>query len=220
MINFLQKIIAKVLNSKIVFANPYLDIKVIDKKISDIKIDKCLSQVTIGEKTQFYEQAEVFNLQKNRKKICIGNNSHIRGVLQVFEQNGEINIGDFCYVGEYTKIWSASAINIGDQVLISHNVNIHDNISHPLNSEMRLKDYKRILTIETYDPVIFDLNSKKITIRNKAWIGFNSIILKGVTIGEGAIVGAGSVVTKDVPDWTIVAGNPAKIIREIPENER
>jgi acetyltransferase-like isoleucine patch superfamily enzyme len=52
------------------------------------------------------------------------------------------------------------------------------------------------------------------------WIGANVIILKGVTIGEGAIVGAGSVVTKDVPPYTIVAGNPARIIREIPENER
>ena len=61
---------------------------------------------------------------------------------------------------------------------------------------------------------------RPISIKNKAWIGFNSIILKGVTIGEGAIVGAGSVVTKDVPPYTIVAGNPARIIREIPEHER
>ena len=48
----------------------------------------------------------------------------------------------------------------------------------------------------------------------------NSIILKGVTIGEGSIVGAGSVVTKSVPPWTIVGGNPARIIREIPLEER
>ncbi len=59
-----------------------------------------------------------------------------------------------------------------------------------------------------------------VKICDKAWIGFNSIILKGVIIGEGAIVGAGSVVTKDVPPWMIVAGNPARIIREISAAER
>jgi acetyltransferase-like isoleucine patch superfamily enzyme len=59
-----------------------------------------------------------------------------------------------------------------------------------------------------------------VIIGNSVWIGVNSTILKGVTIGEGSVVGAGSVVTKDVPPWTIVAGNPARVIREIPENER
>ena len=57
-----------------------------------------------------------------------------------------------------------------------------------------------------------NVKSAPIKIKDKAWIGFNSIILKGVTIGEGAIVGAGSVVTKDVADYTIVAGNPAVVV--------
>ncbi|MGC8751800.1 DapH/DapD/GlmU-related protein, partial [Hydrotalea sp.] len=57
------------------------------------------------------------------------------------------------------------------------------------------------------------VKSSPIKIADKAWIGFNVIILKGVTIGEGAIVGAGSVVTKDVPPYAVVAGNPAKIIK-------
>jgi acetyltransferase-like isoleucine patch superfamily enzyme len=61
---------------------------------------------------------------------------------------------------------------------------------------------------------------KPVKINDRVWIGFNSIILKGVTIGEGGIVGAGSVVTKDVPPYTIVAGNPARVIREIPIDER
>jgi acetyltransferase-like isoleucine patch superfamily enzyme len=64
------------------------------------------------------------------------------------------------------------------------------------------------------------IKRKPIKICDKSWIGFNSIILKGVTIGEGAIVGAGSVVTRDVPPWTIVAGNPAKVIQDISEHER
>ncbi len=58
-----------------------------------------------------------------------------------------------------------------------------------------------------------NVKSSPITIKDKAWIGFNSIILKGVTIGEGAVVAAGSVVTQDVPDYAVVGGNPAKIIK-------
>ena len=61
--------------------------------------------------------------------------------------------------------------------------------------------------------------SAAVHINSKAWIGFNSIVLKGVTIGVGAIVGAGSVVTRDVPPWRLVAGNPARIIRELPSHE-
>lgn len=107
---------------------------------------------------------------------------------------------------------TASEINIGNNVLISWGVSIVDHNSHSIIYSERSRD-------------IFDwrngkkdwslVKSKSIHIHDQAWIGFNSIILKGVTIGEGAIVGAGSVVTKDVPANTLVAGNPAKIIREV-----
>ena len=59
------------------------------------------------------------------------------------------------------------------------------------------------------------VNSKPIFIKKNAWIGMRSIILKGVTVGEGSIVAAGSVVTKDVPDYTLVAGNPAVIKKKL-----
>ena len=65
-----------------------------------------------------------------------------------------------------------------------------------------------------------DVHSSPVIIENDAWIGFNATILKGVKIGEGAIIGAASVVTKDVAPYTIVAGNPAKLIREIPIEDR
>lgn len=56
---------------------------------------------------------------------------------------------------------------------------------------------------------------RPVVIRDKVWLGFNVIVLKGVTIGEGSVVAAGSVVTRDVPDFTLVAGNPARFIRSL-----
>jgi len=217
MIKLLLKLIAKIINSRLILNNPYITIEEI---IRHRKIEKCLHQVTIGDKSKFYEQAKVNNMRGDKTKIKIGNHTHIRGFLQLFAQGGQIEIGDFCYIGEESRIWSAQEIKIGNRVLIAHNVNIHDNVSHPLDSSLRNLDFKRIIGVEKANVNIFDLRTQAVYIKNDAWIGFNVIILKGVTIGEGAIVGAGSVVTKDVPDWTIVGGNPAKIIRTIPENER
>ena len=112
---------------------------------------------------------------------------------------------------------SAQRVDIGDDVLISWGTTIVDHNSHATSFTLRSNDAVDWLEGKK------DWTNVKIApvkISNKVWIGFNCIILKGVTIGEGAVVGAGSVVTKDVPPWTIVAGNPARIIREIPENER
>ncbi|HMG83787.1 MAG TPA: DapH/DapD/GlmU-related protein [Ferruginibacter sp.] len=169
-------------------------------------------KVTIGENSTLSEEAVIQNLQNNKSNITIGNNTFVRGELLIFAHGGSLKIGDWCYIGEQTKIWSAKNISIGNHVLISHNVNIHDNNAHPLDPAERAKQYKEILTTGHSDQYI-NLNEKAIVIKDNAWIGFNAIILKGVTIGEGAIVGAGSVVTEDVPDYAIVAGNPAQIIK-------
>lgn len=169
--------------------------------------------VTLSENSVLHPESLITNMQNKSNKITIGSYSNIRGHLQIFKQGGEIQIGEYCYVGENSKIWSAESIFIGDRVLIAHNVNIHDNISHPLDSKERHYDYKRIIGHPEENTELYDLVTKPVVIKNDAWIGLNVIILKGVTIGEGAIVGAGSVVTKDVPDYAVVAGNPARIIK-------
>jgi acetyltransferase-like isoleucine patch superfamily enzyme len=170
----------------------------------------------LGANSRFYIESSVVNLQKDKSKITIGNNSIVRGHLQVFKQGGSIEIGSYCYVGEQSRIWSAEKIKIGDRVLIAHNVNIHDNISHPLDSQLRHRDFVRILNSESVHNIHeFDLRGEEVVVGNDAWIGFNSTILKGVSIGEGAIIGACSLVTTDVPAWTVVAGNPAKEIKKL-----
>jgi acetyltransferase-like isoleucine patch superfamily enzyme len=142
----------------------------------------------------------------------------ILGELLTFAHGGQIQIGEWCYVGEGTRIWSAARVIIGDRVLIAHNVNIFDNLTHPVGAGARHNQFRMIVT--SGHPKEIDLGERAINIGSDAWIGANAIILRGVMIGVGGIVGAGAVVTRNVPAYTIVAGNPAHPIRELTHAER
>lgn len=108
-----------------------------------------------------------------------------------------VTIGKGCFIQQCCTFFGRGGITIGNGVFIGPKVNLIT-INHDPDPENRSATYGRPIVIE-----------------DKAWIGINSTILPGVRIGYGAIVGAGSVVTKDVPPMTIVAGNPAKFIKKI-----
>jgi acetyltransferase-like isoleucine patch superfamily enzyme len=146
----------------------------------------------------------------------VGKLSIVKSFLSFDNVGAKISIGENTYIGK-SHIVAAKNITIGDNVLISWGVTIVDHNSHSLiYSERALDVADWRLGKKDWSNVVV----QPVRICDKAWVGFNASILKGVTIGEGAIVAACSVVTKDVPAWTIVGGNPAKIIREIPCNER
>ena len=132
--------------------------------------------------------------------------------LYSFLGKGNIKIGNCSYIGESSRIWSLKSVIIGDRVLISHNVFIVDNLTHPLNLELRHKQYMAKFGYPF--PTDLDLEEKSIFIGDDVWIAANVTILAGVHVGKGAIIGTGSVVTKDVPAGAIVAGNPAKAINK------
>ncbi len=165
-----------------------------------------------------HEGAVISNNLGDINAIKIGAFTHIRGELFTFGHGGKISLGEYCYLGENSKIWSGISVTIGDRVLISHLVNIFDCKTHPINPRLRHEQYKHILKYG--HPRKIDLLDKPVVIKNDVWIACMSIIMPGVTIGEGAVIGAGSVVTKDVAPYTIVAGNPAKVIRELDAHER
>jgi acetyltransferase-like isoleucine patch superfamily enzyme len=151
-------------------------------------------------------------------KIIIGSGCLIEGTLATNTSYSQIKIGNKTFIGGGSIIESACSITIEDNVLISYQCIIQDSDNHSSIYSLRKDDVTDWKNREYHN---WELTPKKAVLLKKgAWIGARVIILKGVTIGEGSIVGAGSVVTKDVPDWTIVAGNPATIIRGIPENER
>ena len=173
----------------------------------------CRNSCLVGEQSVLYPSAKIINALHDRDKVHIGNYSHIRGEILVFGHGGEVNIGDYCYVGQNTYIWSAQNIHIGNRVLISHNCNIFDNDTHPLDPQLRHEQFKEIIT--SVQPNQIDLKEEEVFIEDDVLIGANSSILKGVKIGNGAVVGIGSVVTNDVPSLSVVAGNPAKIINQV-----
>ena len=162
--------------------------------------------------------ARIRNIRGDADKIVVGRHSRILGELLTFAHGGEIQIGEWCYLGEGSRIWSAASIVIGNRVLISHAANIFDNLTHPLRAAERHEQIRQIFT--RGHPREISLDESPVRICDDAWIGAGAMILRGVTVGEGGVVAAGAVVTKDVPAFSIVAGNPAVLIREIPPDAR
>jgi acetyltransferase-like isoleucine patch superfamily enzyme len=169
----------------------------------------------IHSSVKILSNAVALNPNQQTSLINIEKNSVIGCELFVFAHAGRISIGENCYIGEGSRIWSSSAINIGNRVYISFNVNIHDTNSHSIDAYLRSQHFLEIMTSGHSKENRFDIKSCPIVIEDDVWIGFNSTILKGVKIGKGSIVGACSVVTKDVPANVLVVGNPAVIIKTL-----
>ncbi len=171
----------------------------------------CKQQCCAKEAT-FLMEARVNNHSQCSERINIGKGTFIRGTISVYPYSGAVTIGQDCYVGEGTKIWSEVSVVIGNRVLISHNVDIHDCNDHPIDSLERHNHYIDILTVGHLSK--YDLCGSPIIIEDDAWVGFGACIMKGVHIGAGAIVAANAVVTKNVPPHVVVAGNPARIVKK------
>lgn len=164
--------------------------------------------VKLGKKTILGFNRFVF---KRGCKLEIGNSSIVEASVYFDKENSCVTIGNRSFIGG-SKIICAQNIIIGDDVLISWGCSIVDHNSHSLffadrkddviNSLDNKKDWSNVLI-------------KNVIISNKVWIGFDVKILKGVIIGEGAVVAAGSIVTKNVPPYTLVGGIPAKILRDL-----
>lgn len=118
--------------------------------------------------------------------------------------SGKIRIGDGCCISNIT-LFACKSITLGKQIFVGGGTRIYDTDFHWLDFERRINELGGATS-----PVV---------IRDGAFIGAHCTILKGVTIGEKSIVGAGSVVTKSIPDGEIWAGNPAKFIRKIKGEE-
>jgi len=121
---------------------------------------------------------------------------HVPGELPVIEIGNQVFIGNGCTFS------AGSRISVGDHCLVSTCVRIHDNDGHPLDSDRRRRG----------EPIRND-EIAPVVIEENVWIGASATILKGVRIGRNAVIGAGAVITQDVPPDSVVAGNPAQVVK-------
>jgi lipopolysaccharide O-acetyltransferase len=151
--------------------------------------------VMIGK--QYINKNKYLSISEN---VRIGKNARI----DFYKQNSadpKIHIGNDVYIGDYLTILCAESIYIEDEVLIASHVLITDE-NHGIDP---LVDIRYGLQ---------PLKTKAVKILSGTWIGEKAIILPGVEIGKKCIIAAGSVVTKSVPNFSIVAGNPARVIKQ------
>lgn len=170
------------------------------------KIKMLLCNIHYGDNVKFNGVAIFFRAPNT--SILIGNNVsftsssyyNFRGInhpcILETEKKGIIKIGDNCGFSG-VSITSDIGVFIGDNVLVGANAKISDRNGH--------------------SDKFPQFQSKKVVIGNNVWIGMNVVIMPGVTIGNNTIIGANSLVTKDIPDNVIAAGNPCRVIKKIEE---
>ncbi|HFU4497076.1 TPA: hypothetical protein ACGPAS_001050 [Streptococcus suis] len=186
----------------------------IKRLIKTLRVKKTYAQFTkncvYGDRLGLDFTSKCISAAKNN--IQIGSGCEIKGTLYSCDK-GTIHIGDNLYMGYNSFIGAVESVYIGNDVIIASNVRIFDNNNHPTDPEKRREmshsDFYGDLWSWTQS------DHKAVVLNDNVWVGEYSAILKGVVVGEGSIIASHSVVTKDVPPYSIVAGNPAKVVKTL-----
>ena len=139
-----------------------------------------------------------FKYNKLGLKILLKGKNTIHSNV-IIQGSGNLEIGERTFIGSFSIIGVNEQIIIGKDVMIADSVSIRDTNHNFKNINIPMRNQ--------------GINTSPIIIKDDVWIGYGAVINKGVTIGQGAIIGANAVVTKDVPEFAIVGGVPAKIIK-------
>jgi acetyltransferase-like isoleucine patch superfamily enzyme len=164
----------------------------------------------------FYcESAQIFRKMVTKRPGAVVIGKHVScyaGCSFAIGENGRCTIGDFTLLNG-ALIMADERIDIGSHCLVSWNVGIADSDFHPLEPAQRLIDSQALAPYFKDRPPRPKLIPVPVKIGDNVWIGMNAVILKGVIIGDNSVVAAGAVVTKSIPANTIVAGNPAAVVK-------
>ena len=185
------------------------------KRMLEGKIYDCGDPSIAEEQTKTWDLMFEYNhtlpsqLEKRRELLgkmlgkC-GKNCYIEAPFYANFGGRHLFVGDYFYANFHLTAVDDGNIYIGDHVMIAPNVTLAT-ATHPILSELRVKNYQF---------------NKDIHIGNTVWIGAGVIVLPGVTIGDDTVIGAGSVVTKDIPSGVVAFGNPCRVMRKVNEHDR
>ena len=154
-------------------------------------------RIRIGSGSRIGRNAALRANTEERPGITLGRDVSIQDCVIINANRGQVSLGDRSWLGPFCLVYGNGGVHIGCNVLVAAHTTINS-VSHSAERcDIPIND----------QPVLID----PITIEDDVWIGLNAVILQGVTIGRGAIVGAGAVVTKSLPPWSIAVGVPAKV---------
>ena len=175
------------------------------KNLNDLK-----KYALVGKSLKVKASIVVNNIKKTQLKI--GDFTILRKNKFFCFGKGKLKIGKYCYFGDETQVDASKEIKIGNYCMFSNRIMVQDHTGHPISPKKRRK---QLINLQKISTDVYDTEIKKVIIKNDVWVGMEAVILKGVTIGEGSIIAARAVVTKNVPPYSIAAGNPAKIVKKI-----
>src|SRR5262245_16342559 len=173
------------------------------------------------DETAYVETTFSFYLYRSEQPVGVrigrGASTYLGTMFDV-GPSGHVRVGEYALVHGARIVCDAEVV-IGDYALISWNVVLMDTYRVPLDPAERRRELERV---PTRRPRCLAGGAPGLPVRigRNVWIGFDACVLPGVTVGEGAVVGGRSVITEDVPPYTVVAGNPARAIRKLEEGER
>lgn len=156
------------------------------------------------QKLNFMDRADFDGISALVKKLFGSSDGAFLNPPFYCDYGSHIHVGKNFFANYNCTIIDVAKVIIGDYCQMAPNVAIYT-AGHPVYPDTRNSGYEY---------------GKEVRIGNNVWIGGNTVICPGVTVGNNCVIGAGSVVTRDIPDWTVAAGNPCRVIRSITEADR
>ncbi|MEK6777576.1 MAG: acyltransferase [bacterium] len=168
----------------------------------------------VGRHVRLYVHAEWTNARNDQLEI--GDHVILGDVIFHIHGHGKVSIGEYTAISG-VRIECGTGVTIGKYCQLSYNVDIHDNNGHPVEPEERKKQILSLHHKGMDPPSVYESEMAPVIIGDNVWIGHDVTIMKGVMIGDNAIIATGSVVTHHVPANTLAAGNPARVVKELGE---